>query len=375
MIYEHDKYIDTMKISLKHIHKIHMGVSYDCNYCIHRYVEHIVNSTSSCFKFDRKSIFSINCFKRFDMSFQIINSNLDLKFIKNIFSKIENESIHTLFNLCTKQHLLMLLSLDIPNNNEFNAYVNDIINEYDNIKCDIKNKVNWIIDKYSIIIDIFNHNIKHNIIHNTKYIICIIYFLGMLEWFHFAIIDYYCSQSHSNSLLILGEIIDMDYVPLIDYDFDELYEFLREEYCSHTIVFIIDRNMLFIYDSDYDSAFDCINNDMYDRLCNVIHKSNKIPEFILNKSSIQSLTDDQYCIFYCINFILKLAMHMTDWKDYTYENLQYFTKNLDERIDMHRFIMRLDHVAKIFIDVNVNIDVNIDFKKLIKINQFNKNLK
>jgi len=53
------------------IHNIHMGVSYDLDHIIHKYLERRVNSTNS-FVHDRKYIISINRHDRYDMSIQLL---------------------------------------------------------------------------------------------------------------------------------------------------------------------------------------------------------------------------------------------------------------------------------------------------------------
>lgn len=339
-----------MNIGIDIIHKIHMQISYDQDHNIYRYVENIINS--SCFKFDRKNIITINRFKRFDTGLQIINGHIDLlRFDANILSN--NEKILLLFNKCNKDHLKKQIENDNKKMSKAFAddslkFIHEMINEYECTKnIGFIKTIEWIINKYLAI----NVSAPSRFLIDTNKIIIMIYVLGLIEWFHIMIFNYNFNSLESLNKMILCEIFDIELDLLLDYDIDNLKEFLKNEYCSHSVVYIFDNKNMYVFDPDLSISKKDDENLMnsYDRLCHILNRKNKSLDIVL-KNPIQTLIDDNYCIFHCIEFMLNFATFnkIKDIKRFMkYVEKQNKIKTL---IDVHEYILELNKKANIFVE-------------------------
>lgn len=347
-----------MSVDINVIHEIHMEISYDQNHCIYQYIENIINS--SCFKFDRQNIMTINKFKRFDTGLQIINNNINLSYI-DMKSISNDEKILLLFNKCDRTYLNQQIESDRENSSkgftdENLLIIHDMFNEYEyNVSMGIDTTIKWIMNKYFSVKYILQS--QKNKISSTNIIneiIMTIYVLGLMEWFHIMIFNYNFNNLNGNNKIILCEILDIELNLLMDYDIGSLNTFLKNEYCSHSVVYIFEDANLYVFDPDLDESTkvdkDLIN--VYDRLCFILNKKNKTLDIIL-KNPIQSLLDDNYCIFHCIEFMLNLANfnRIGDIKQFMkHIKAQNRNKTL---IDVHKYILELNKKAIIFVNNSI----------------------
>lgn len=380
-------------MNIKQIHDIHMGVSYNIDHYIYKYVEHTINKMSS-FKFDRKIIVSINQFKQCDLSIQIINNIIDLKNIMNIFSNDQTQIIEDISKSCTKQHIFNLVKSDLyeyvtPDTtmtimhnfiNNVYALIDHFFNLDDNILC----RVSWIINIYSQIINKLTTKDNEMSIKDADneviFIVSSLYVLSLFEWFHLTIVSHQITKKMDKlCFLALGEITNIDIISLAKYTLSDLQEFLTENYCSHSVVLLITDKIMYSYDPN---GYDNNDNNCYNRICKVINKPHATPHNrlvaqrvvpltfgLMNitrdlklSNPVQNITDDQYCIFHCFDFMINIVLFMND------VNMEYdiitklflFLKQLDERnigmtIDhVYSFIEKLDKQANLFIATDNN---------------------
>jgi hypothetical protein len=197
----------------------------------------------------------------------------------------------------------------------------------------------------------------------------IYHFLSNLEWFHVLITLIMCEkQFESKSLsrkysLIFGEKNLIEYEYIHTYSLIELKTLFTQDYMSHSVLYVIGKDILYVYDPDGSDDFD-------DNKFNPLKMLNYIIDFPLIKSSnlssnnicdlnidklefieicekcitksIQTVTNDQYCIFHCIWFVLKLVKilnHIMNRKNFI-QFLKYVNKINDvTTIDDVRFFI------------------------------------
>lgn len=295
-------------MNVSKIHNLHMNVSYNYSH-IHRYIENKLNKTR--FKFNRHTI-SLNRFNRYDMSIQILTNNLECV-------------LNSPPRLITKQKLMKIFRDDKKQMSEltdtFSTTVNELIDLYS--KLDSSEIIPFIGKTYSDIKNSLNSRKTGTL-----------YFLGMLEWFHVDLIK----SIITDECFVIGEIVNIE-LELIETS--ELNETIKN-YNSHAIVFLISPDIIGLFDPDF-STDEKHTNKLFP---NVQHVN-----FI--ETSIQEITDDNYCIFHCFNFILEfsdfvrsansnssLLQTITDFSALL--NIKRKTITFDS---VHKMILNLDQIA------------------------------
>jgi hypothetical protein len=333
-----------------------MDVSYDQDHPIYKYIERCANKSKS-FKFDRKCTISINRFQRYDMSTQLLK--------KTIFPS--KESFFEQFQKSILDQDLVKFLLDSiqmstdAHMNVSDSYDGDVIEMSNHLNKQTDIRVRELIKQYEGCVRDDHDESDPNPISNTEeYIpselnvifISTLLFLGTLEWFHLLVIRMMVDQQRESSdnrcLLISGEETEIEYEYMCMFSMQEIKDFFTSEYNSHATVYLIHRDHITMFDPDEDNKKDDI---LIDKLCTVLEK-----EYIhMNLCpSIQTLTDDQYCIFYCIDFILKILEMIDD--DYSAGSLKKFMEymkninKLTKTADVRTFAKTLDLKAKFFED-------------------------
>lgn len=397
---------------IQKIHNLHMDISYNQNHQIYRYVEKCADKSKS-FKFDRNFIISINRFCRYDMSIHLLKksifptkesfstqfqkSTLDSSFVSFLVSSIKLNITKDLIVVGTdhvnKNHDFDMLiiprslndcydddlcEMECPLNKHTNEKIRELIKEYESFiqsnppdTKSIHDICRWVYDKYDILRVLYdNTNPKECIVSDdNSTFISMMLFLGMLEWFHLLIIrmmiDNLKETTNNRCLLISGEDTTIEYEHMDAYSLQDIRMFFTSEYSSHATIYLIDNHHISMFDPDRDDKKNyCSNdNDFLD------HTPNEMPidklSLVLEKEyvpmdinpSIQTLTDDQYCIFHCIDFILKIIEMIDD--DYSIQSLEKFTKYINginkimKISDVRTFVKTLDAKANFFIEKNL----------------------
>lgn len=279
------------------IYKTHMEISFNHNHNIYNYITNTVKKNNNCF--DNNFQICINSFGRYSYGLaimkrltydeyidliDIINNNklIDFNKIKrwgySILDIIENDKIENFTNNYKKflQRLYLSFSILLKYCKNKNNYTELFL---------------WIFKNYK---RIYNKNL------NSSEFLVYYYFLESLELFHLTLIkaSYKKLSKNCNTLFVIGDNLYIEYDDLLKYTSKELYDFFDHEVYSHSTLYIFNNNNFTLYDPDYDLTTE--NN--IDKLKNYLELNRYIP-IKLNKS-IQSITDDWFCIFHCIRFIL-----------------------------------------------------------------------
>lgn len=341
---------------MQNIHDTHMKVSYDQNHPIHIYVEDCINQSQN-FVMDRTLTISMNRFNRYDMSLCFLknqiyktkesfldslenhyflkNTNISFDHIDDLYTTIEND----------KQYLTK----------QFNPLVIDVIETLIKSYERIINCSNSFVSLCQWIYYLYDElkNIKALKDHGNmeddkknKYI-GTLYFLGLHEWFHLLVIEVlYCSidkKTNNVCTIIWGEENMIELENLMDLSINEILTYLDCEYSSHSTLYMIDQNNILIYNPD--DCDDPFFETKKDKLCKILSK-----KYLLIRSiqSIQSVTDDQYCVFHCIDFVLRLVNATNaSTSGYSEKTLKIFMKYIDDvnkitkKSDIHTFIKDL----------------------------------
>jgi hypothetical protein len=326
---------------MQNIHDTHMEVSYNQDHPIHIYIEDYVNQSQN-FVIDRTFIISINRFDRYDMS---------LCFLKNQIYQTKESFIDSFKHYCLKESNIQYNHVNeiyrmIENDKQylikhFNQSIIDIIESLVKLYEGIVNQSNinifeWIYRLYDEL-----KNIKNDDGGINKYI-GTLYFLGLQEWFHLSVIDrlYNRINKKTNNIctIVWGEENAIELENLSDLTIDEIMNHMNHEYCSHSILYMIDKNNISIYDPDYDYQNPSIEGKEK-RLCNFMSKK---------YLSFQSITDDQYCVFHCIDFLFKLVDAISvSSSAYSEKTIKIFMNYINEvnqiskKSDIHTFIKNL----------------------------------
>lgn len=377
-----------------------MDVSYDPNHRIYQYVEKCVNKTKH-FRFDKMLLISTNRFLRYDLSIQLVKNlvyeskdtfinhldknlkdNDTLRFLQSSISGSEEDSDSEegaeLISHINNEYENDIVHMTAPLNNKTHLLVQGLIREYeDMIKCSFKEKNDsiqtsmdfdhsfiavkkiciWIFNKLERLRDLYkstdqidckNELLDPGVTDETSEFISLMVFLGLIEWFHLLVIKMTVMTERENNdnkcLIVLGEETVIEYEHMTSYSIHVIVEFFTSQYNSHSIVYLISDKYISVYDPDVDKGKIATQ---IDQLCGVTFTQYLSIELI---PSIQSLTDDQYCIFHSINFILRLV-EMID-EEITPEKISNFMKYIQQlnKItnfrDVCTFIKTLDIVAQ-----------------------------
>jgi len=216
----------------------------------------------------------------------------------------------------------------------------------------------WIYSLYEIMKKIYNSN-NINDKQNITFV-SMLYFLGLLEWFHLLIIDlmYHSLKTGKRCVMMFGEEIKTELETMNEYTLKDFRDYFSYEYCSHSTLYLIDDDCLTLFNPDINDN-DCHNddhNELTNKLCLFLNK--KFIPIDIN-DSIQTLLDDQYCIFHCMNFMLKLV-DIIDTTNNIYSpknQLSRFMKYIEslnkitKKSDIHTFIQDLYLKSGLYFDL------------------------
>lgn len=228
---------------------------------------------------------------------------------------------------------------------EYEDYVLDNYPYFVSSQTQISRICEWVFDKYEklrILYESDDSSQRHDsktgellVTDVNVEFISTLLFLGTLEWFHLMIIgmmvDRLRSESGDRCILIPGEETTIEHEHMAIYSMQDIRDFFSIEYSSHATVYVVNKQQISIFDPDGDDKKNRNDADeekysvLVDKLCLVLEKE-YVP--IDLHPSIQTLTDDQYCIFHCIAFILRLIEMIDD--DYSTESFHRFIKYVDD---------------------------------------------
>jgi len=317
---------------IKDIHELHMELSYNPDHDMYKYLENETKKKNIGYK--RQFVIATNQTMNIDLGIYLIKGLLypnrdefikkiklvNPKIIKkiiddsisNIIQKVsENKSIDSndsilhksepltnVKEICDKKNMtLILCELKQKYIQKISKYIKDN---------DIDGLILWIYDQYANLKNIYHNKIidkdgKLRDAYISEYL-----FFGTIEWFHLLLTkimyDDLVNNSNFEWLIINGEIQFIDTEIMSAYSLNEFFEFITSEYNSHAILYLINtiHNTMSIYDpdNDIDHTDKKENNLLSEILGKTIYKINIDP-------SVQSMTDDPYCIFHCIWFIIR----------------------------------------------------------------------
>jgi hypothetical protein len=195
---------------------------------------------------------------------------------------------------------------------------------------------------------------------HAEIIIGVYHFLSQLEWFHMVMTTFLCrdtlkkikdTESLKKYAVIFGERNLIEYEFIDTYSIDEIRDLFSSCYASHTTLYLIGKDLIYMFDPDEsDEEIDSIDalSYMFD-----IEKLN-----IEFHNPIQSVTDDQYCVFHCIMFVLKLIDVLSD--RISQKNLIKFINYVDKSnvnttiYDIRYFISNLYSTAKLYEEIKTD---------------------
>jgi hypothetical protein len=199
------------------------------------------------------------------------------------------------------------------------------------------------------------------------------HFLSNLEWFHMLVTYVMCKDIFSATkstnpdkyAVIFGERNMIEYEFINTYTLTELKNLFSSEYISHSILYIVGNDLIYMYDPDEsdDEELDPTDAIAYilDFKKNTTQNENKIEGQtkmqqdiqLVQLCPVQSLTDDQYCIFHCIWFLLRLIGTFDG--EMTLEKFSKFIEHINKINkkttikDVRYFIMELYETALLYL--------------------------
>lgn len=262
---------------IQNVFNFQIDISYNQNHQIYKYISNLAYN-NNCY-FNNNFAIPTNMFNRIDYTNYLINC--DISVFNNISKHIKKYKSNVIINNNIRN---CEITLDNKNTTQLQSLIH---------------KLSCSQNKYEFIIDLLI-TIRNKII-DTKTLALTYYFLGLQEWFSITVLGilhklYYTDLSCT---FILGEYIKIIPNELIKMNNNELHNYLRKEYSSHSILYIINNDTLYLYDPD--------NYEDYTLLLPKITNVLNINKYTtINTSSIQEKYDDSYCIFYCIKFMLDI---------------------------------------------------------------------
>ncbi len=298
------------------IHKIHMDISYNYNNLLFNKIGRYATTNNS--NFIHNIIICFNKKINFDLTFEFMKNKMLYKYLTEFANSDTYKQIdlHCPTDIIIKEH----------KNDCINKHLYNFVEIYNKI-LELNDKNIWQI-MYSIYW-IFIHPLVHWFNSNElnmdiNYLSALIHFVSHIKWFHFnmhVILIKKILNETSNEIIIMGNINHVVTHHLYTlHKTDELKCFIKEEIPSHSIAIIIKNAKCFIYDPDY------INRDITSQIKKLLLSVNSNIKYkhIKLTNPIQSITDDNYCIFHCIFLILD-AIKMND------ETLEQHIKYLDKQ--------------------------------------------
>ena len=276
---------------IKNIYKLHTDISFNNEHIIYKYL------TTECKKnnilFDKKIIIPINYYNRYDFGIHIMN---DIQFYGKIILYDKSKHIHLPnINVISKHKY----TNDIGSG--FDAKMKTIIQTIDkkyNRLLTEHNDINviimWVYNNYSVLYKWYKLNDDSLDIYT---VIGLYYYLGTLEWFHIYILKILLSKNNTQNRIVFGDNLLFKCNELQQFTHTELRSFFNNGYLSHSVLYMFSPTHMTLYDPDYVVNESDNKIDILEFLLNIVY----CPLNILYP--IQEKTDDNYCIFYCINVI------------------------------------------------------------------------
>lgn len=407
-------------IDLNEIHKNHMSVSYDKSNKIYRYLDSIVNSNENnrkTFTISTRLTIGTNRLNCIDTCLLFLSGNINVtkQKISNYVDEMTHDKINKFKHLWSIQtfdnnmkYLLGSLKQDLTNNSKKVCGV--VREEYSKLLFDdFKYVVMWIYDIIFTLSTLISKACDDNNINNSdktfleelklsssighlflnendsdgyslvenygEVFVGIYHFLSNLEWFHMLVTlilydEHIGSKNMSQKYsLVFGEINMIEYEYIHTYSLFELKTLFTHDYMSHSVLYVIGKDILYVYDPDDLSDSDDDKFNSLDSLNYILDFSSIIfPDYnhdlIIDKlkyaqicnecitKSIQTITNDQYCIFHCIWFVLRLIdslSHRMNQKNFihflkhidklnkmtTINDVRFFIHNLKEKSTLH----------------------------------------
>lgn len=281
---------------IKNIYNLHMNISFDNEHKLYKYLEKECQMNSILF--NKQLVIPINNYKRYDFGLHIMKY---FTFYKNIlFNCINsnNEYFYDMMKISCHENILEIIHKD---NNEFNEEIINIIqqlnetyNKLIETYTDFNDIILWVFDKYELI---HNWYQCYNNTLNINNIISMYYFLGTLEWFHIYILKILLANYTNTNIIIIGDKLLFNCYELQTLSDNDLRIFFKDGYLSHSVLYLISSDFMTLYDPDY-------KQNESDNKINILETILNVSYYPLKLSiSIQSKTDDNYCIFHCIRIV------------------------------------------------------------------------
>lgn len=291
---------------LSKIHKIHMDISYNNNNemfkNIGKYVAingaHFINNF--CISFNKKN--------NFDLTFEFAKNKILHKYVTEFVNSNINES------LCMSSPCDVIIKHH--KNELINSHLCKFLEEYnEQLYLYKSNKNTWEMMYYvywKFIYPLYEWYNSCNTINDIYYLCALIEFVSRIEWFHFnvhvIIVKKLMIETEKNMYMFgnINQVIMHDLYLL--HENDELKSFIKEEIPSHCIAFIVRKNKCTMYDPDNTAKKIKIQ---IKKLLVYINLNIEF-EFINVEHPIQTITDDNYCIFHCIFMIFDMIQLKKD---------------------------------------------------------------
>lgn len=309
---------------IKYIHDVHMDISYNTDHPIYHHLTQCVRTRKGS-RFLPDVVIPTNKYGRVDFTQQIITKKINITDLNTC--KLDDDTLGAVqhaFSRCTKDRLTELLSADkeifeesesdldeesLQYVDRFYSTVSRLIEDYGNlltIDHSLTNIVSSVVDMCNIIMFDNDRTCQKDPI----ILLSTIYFLGMLEWFHLLILRSLINSRRTEEtldvFLMIGDAIDTDPQLLCNDDLASIGDFYLSEYCSHSIVYVVSPKNMFVFDPDQNKCTykTDVQYAAHTKIANTLGVTN-ITYDVMPKVGVQSITDDQYCVFHCINFIFK----------------------------------------------------------------------
>jgi len=315
---------------LAQIHREQMNISYSTNHMIYDLIEERTKCNNKLF--DRNIQFQIDRWGRINTTFSIMKKYINLSMISHFDNS--NPIEHYFDSVEIVEHRIKIFD-------NLNSTIIKIIWElFDRYK---QNRIDCVTKICEQLIDWYNGE-DTNILTNIQ-IIAYIMFINTLELFHIRILEQLISLKNKvgenpDAIFILGEYFSLD-VESFDIMFNhtncDLREFFKNEYCSHSIVCVI-TDMISVYDPE--GITDLIEESIK-RLGKTIEHRREYLQ-IKQKYPIQSMTDDTYCIFHCVEFILQTSK--IDWTKQSIDKWIILSDQSNKKITFNLVVDRIHNL-------------------------------
>lgn len=400
------KKVDTealTSIKLGDIHKIQMGVSFNKQHSINRYLEKRINRSKNYFIHPTFEIMT-NRYNMIDTSLMMMNDEDLSPMISSIVDRmrcfLERADKHVITSIEN------LIDVSVIKENIQRSYrqlqkkptkntiriMNICLKMYDNeckkdsvVQSSTVTKIvelaRFVVSAYSYIQSLMidnrriceNHDlglfIKKMAIPGTsdsETFAGVYYLLSQIEWFHILVTLLKYDEARTikpdnTQLVVFGNECMGDHGYMDTYSIEEIKSYHKDDYPAHSTIHIITNDCIYSYDPDKeetidentDSSSDDDTTEQIDPITRFAHILFLKHIEIDSEYSIQSLTEDTYCIFHCIWFIIRL-IDIADCK-LTSDNID----KISDYIDQINKITNFDSVMYFIKDIELRSMVDI----------------